>query len=173
MMLRVGRSASKAAQIAAALFIFVLCGAAVRAEDSAAPAEQTPGSQTPEDSFLRIAPLPAGIENVTPIPGAVNIPFANCAANWPEGYKVFRDEDFAVEGHARRRDIYAWLRAKQAFETRDCSCSGKVAPWEPVEAIYAQLVKTFGEVQIKHTAAYDAEANVLTATVERMCGGRF
>ena len=160
------------------LMISSFCGMAALAESGPVPAAQAPANTAPatglaEEEFLRIGPLPDGIEKVGPIQGAVNVPFADCEASWPEGYKAFRAEDFAVKDHARKRDIYAWLRAKQAFEARNCTCAGKIAPWEPVEAIYAGLVKTYAEVQIKHTAAYDAQANQLTALVEKMCGGRF
>ena len=165
-------------QCVMALSIGSFCGMAALAGSTPAPALPSPTRSAPttgltEGDFLRVQPLPEGFEKVEPIPGAVNIPFADCEASWPEGYKAFRAEDFAVKDHARKRDIYAWLRAKQAFEARDCTCGGKVAHWEPVEAIYAGLVKTYGVVQIKHTAAYDAQANQLTALVEKMCGGRF
>ena len=166
------------AQCAVVLMISSFCGMAALADSGPVPALPSPTDAVSVtglavEEFLRIGPLPDGIENVEPIQGAVNVPFADCEASWPEGYKAFRAEDFAVKDHARKRDIYAWLRAKQAFEHRDCTCSGKVAPWEPVEAIYTALVKTYGTLKIKHTAAYDAQANQLTALVEKMCGGRF
>ena len=166
------------AQCAVVLMISSFCGMAALAESGPVPAARAPANTAPatglaEDEFLRIGPMPDGIEKVGPIQGAVNVPFAECGASWPEGYKAFRAEDFAVKDHARKRDIYAWLRAKQAFEARDSTCGSKVAPWEPVEAIYAGLEKTYGVVQIKHTAAYDAQANQLTVLVEKICGGRF
>ena len=163
----------KSVRFVTALLVCLLESTPILAEGTAPSEQPSPTANSTEGDFLRIQPLPAGIADVTPIPGAVNVPFADCQASWPDGYKQFRNEDFAVPGHARKRDIYAWLRAKQAFETRDCGCDGKVAPWEPVEAIYAELVNSYGTVQVKHTAEYDAQANVLTELVERLCGGRF
>lgn len=131
------------------------------------------GAEMAEDEFLRVAPLPEGIEAVEPIPGAVNVRFQDCEAFWPEGYRAWRAEGVATDGHARKRDIYSWLRARQAFEARDCSCMGKVAGWDEVERILAALRETHGHVLIKHTAEYAAQAGIITAAVERMCGGPF
>ena len=130
-------------------------------------------AETTEQDFLHVAPLPEGIETVEPIPGAVNVRFQDCEAVWPEGYRAWLAESVAAEGYARKRDIYGWLRARQAFETKDCGCIGKVASWEEVEHVYAALRETHGRVWIRHTAEYAAHANILTAAVERMCGGPF
>jgi len=130
-------------------------------------------AETSEDDFLQIAPLPPGIEAVEPIPGAVNVPFQDCGAVWPEGYRAWRAESVANEGHARKRDIYSWLRAWQAFEAKDCGCTGKVAAWEEVERAYGALLQAHGRVEIKHTAGFASQADVLTAAVEKMCGGPF
>ena len=108
-----------------------------------------------------------------PIPGAVNVRFLDCAAIWPEGYKAHRAAGSRKDGYARKRDIYSYLQASQAFETRDCGCSGKVAPWEPVEAIYAGLQAETGEVTQDQTAAYADAAAELIDAVEILCGGRF
>ncbi|PTX41814.1 hypothetical protein IQ03_04901 [Gemmobacter caeni] len=130
-------------------------------------------AQTIEDEFLQVAPLPAGIENVTPLPDAANVRFQDCEAFWPDGYRAWRAESVATEDHARKRDIYSWLRARLAFEAKDCGCAGKVAPWEDVDRVYEALKQAHGRVEIKHTAAFAAQADVLTGAVERMCGGSF
>lgn len=133
----------------------------------------TTSAETFELDFLRIAPLPEGIEAIKPMTGAVNVRFQDCEAAWPEGYRDWVAESVAAEGHARKRDIYAWLRARQAFGSKDCGCTGKVAAWEDVQTIYSSLRDTHGRVLIKHTADFAARADVLTAAVERMCGGPF
>lgn len=135
--------------------------------------ETTPAPQADEQGFLRVRPMPEDLAKVAPIPGAVNVRFLDCAASWPEGYKAHRAEGSKKEGYARKRDIYLYLQASQAYETRDCGCSGKVAPWEPVEAIYAGLQQEFGEVTQAQTATYAATAARLIDTVEIMCQGRF
>ncbi len=130
-------------------------------------------AETTEQDFLHVAPLPEGIETVEPIPGAVNTRFQDCEAVWPEGYRAWLAESVAEEGHARKRDIYSWLRAWQAFEAKDCGCTGKVAPWEDVDRVYEALKQAHGRVEIMHTAAFASQADTLTAAVEQMCGGPF
>jgi hypothetical protein len=135
--------------------------------------DEPAAAETAEEDFLWVAPLPEGVEAVGPIPGAVNVHFRECEAVWPDGYRAWLAESVAAEGHARKRDIYSWLRAWQAFETKDCGCAGKVAPWEEVDRIFAALRQAHGRVEIKHTAVFASQADVLTAAVERMCGGPF
>ena len=130
-------------------------------------------AETVEDDFLEVAPLPEGIEAVEPIPGAVNVRFQDCETVWPEGYRAWLAESVAEEGHARKRDIYSWLRAWQAFEAKDCGCTGKVAAWEDVDRVYTALLQSHGRVEIKHTTVFASQADTLTAAVERMCGGPF
>jgi hypothetical protein len=131
------------------------------------------GTAVNEQSFLRVRPLPKGLEKFQPIPGAVNVRFLDCESTWPEGYNAHRAAGSRKEGYARKRDIYSYLQASQAFETRDCGCAGKVAPWQAVEGIYAGLQTETGEVTQDQTAAYaDAAADLINA-VETLCGGRF
>lgn len=149
-----------------------LCAGAVSAsaDEAATPALDT-GAE--EQALLRVRPLPEGLETVAPIPGAVNVRFLDCTATWPEGYKAHRAAGSKKEGYARKRDIYSYLQASQAFEARDCGCTGKVAAWEPVEAIYAGLQAENGEVTQDQTSAYAAAAAELIDAVEILCGGRF
>jgi hypothetical protein len=130
-------------------------------------------SETAEQDFLQVAPLPEGIEAIEPIPGAVNTRFQDCEAVWPDGYRAWLAESVAIEGHAERGDIYGWLRTKQAFEAEACDCSAKVAPWDEVDAIYAALQSQHDHVLLKHTAIYEEQARAYRAAVERMCGGPF
>lgn len=130
-------------------------------------------AETAEDEFLRIVPLPDGIEAVGRIPGAQNVRFQDCEVVWPEGYRAWLEESVAAEGHAERGDIYAWLRTKGAYEKRACDCAAKVAPWDPVDAIYEGLKSRHGKVLLKHTAIYENQARTYRAAVEQMCGGDF
>lgn len=130
-------------------------------------------AETTEADFLRVAPLPDGIETVEPIPGAVNVRFQDCDATWPDGYRAWRAESVAAEAHAQRGDIYGWLRTKQAFDAKACNCAAKVAPWGDVEAIFAALRARHGQVLLKHTAVYEDQARTYRVAVEQMCGGPF
>lgn len=135
--------------------------------------ETTPVTPADEQAFLRVRPLPENLAEVAPIPDAVNVRFLDCAASWPEGYKTHRAAGSKKEGYARKRDIYLYLQATRAYATRDCGCAGKVAPWEPVEAIYAGLQDEFGAVNQAQTADYATAAAHLIDAVEIMCQGRF
>jgi hypothetical protein len=149
----------------------ICAGAGSALEDEAtAPA---PDAAAEEQEFLRLRPLQEGWEKVQPIPGAVNVRFLDCEAVWPEGYKAHRATGSRKEGYARKRDLYSYLQASQAFKARDCGCSGKVAPWEPVEDIYAGLQAESGEVTQDQTAVYAVAAAKLIDAVETLCGGRF
>jgi len=130
-------------------------------------------AETTEQDFLHVAPLPAGIETVEPIPGAVNVRFQDCEAVWPDCYRAWLAESVAAEGHAERGDIYGWLRTKGAFEARDCDCAAKATPWEEVETIFAALESRHGQAILKHTAIFEAQARQYRAAVERICGGPF
>lgn len=135
--------------------------------------EAAPTVVDEEQAFLRVRPLPEGLDEVVPIPGAVNVRFLDCEASWPEGYRAHRSAGSRKEGYARKRDIYLYLQASQAYEALDCGCAGKVAPWEPVEAIYAGLQGQSGAVTQAQTAPYATAAARLIAAVETMCAGRF
>ena len=83
------------AQCAIALTICSFCGIAALADGATVPGLPPPADVLAplgmaEEEFLRIGPLPDGIEKVGPIQGAVNVPFAECEASWPEGYKADR-----------------------------------------------------------------------------------
>lgn len=167
------RATLKPVQFSVAIFACVLGCTVLLAKADPPTAQQSPAANDSEDDFLRILPLPKGIEKIEPIVGSVNIRFKDCAAVWPNGYRAYLAESVAAEGHANRGDIYGWLRAKQAFESKDCSCTGKVANWAPVEAIYAGLRNKYGTVLLKHTAVYEDQARIFHYAVERLCGGLF
>ena len=159
--------------LAPALLLGAVAGIATFADESASPTPLAQGRVGAEDEFLRILPLPDGVEDIAPIAGAKNIPFKECSAVWPDGYRAYLAEGVAAEGHANRRDIYGWLRTKHAFDTKDCTCAGKAPAWEQVDAIYAELERKYGVVLLKHTANYEEQARLYRAAVERMCGGSF
>lgn len=164
------RSSSRFRPIVGALVVL----ASFAAWPSAALSQESaPVAPTDAAAFLRVRPLPEGLENVEPIHGAVNVRFLDCEASWPEGYKAHRAAGSRKEGYARKRDIYLYLQASHTYETLDCGCAGKVAPWEPVETIYAGLLDQSGEVTQAQTEPYAAAAARLIDAVELMCRGRF
>lgn len=130
-----------------------------------------PSPSAQEEAFLDILPPLAIPADVQPIPGAVNEEFRSCQAHWPEGYAA------AQSGPEARalRDIYGLVRTRNVISSRDCSCAGKVASWEDVEAIAAALRQHHDVERLgwKQTKSISTEADRLTAIAETMCGGAF
>ena len=124
-----------------------------------------------EEVFLNVLPKVELPETVQLIPGAVNEEFRNCEASWPAGYALARS---GPEARALR-DIYSFVRARNVISTKDCSCAGKVANWEDVEAIAAALRDERGTERLswQNTELVSAEAKKLIAVAETMCGGSF
>ncbi|WP_413873557.1 hypothetical protein [Albidovulum sp.] len=124
-----------------------------------------------EEAFLDVLPKIDVPEDVQPIPGAMNEEFRNCEAQWPMGYKG------AQSGSEARalRDVYSFVRARNVIATADCSCTGKVANWDDVEAVAAALREgqKVERLTWQHTAAISNEARKLIAVAETMCGGSF
>lgn len=147
--------------IGAALVLSLLPGHAL----AEAPA---PAGTTQENAFLDVLPKLEVPADVQPIPGAVNEEFRNCRASWPAGYEL------AQSGPEARalRDIYSLVRARNVI---DCSCTGKVASWDDVEAVAIALRKHHGIEHLgwKETELISAEAKRLIAVAETMCDGSF
>ena len=136
-------------------------------------AAETPAPTTTpdEDAFLDILPKVAVPEDVQPIPGAMNEEFRNCKESWPAGYEQARS---GPESRALR-DIYGLVRAQNVISAQDCTCSGKVANWNDVEAIAAALREHFDVTELgwRQTEAISNKAKSLIAVAETMCGGAF
>ena len=134
---------------------------------------ETPAPADPaqEEAFLDVLPKLEVPEDVQPIPGAVNEEFRNCRASWPARYEQARS---GPEARALR-DIYSLVRARNVISTADCSCAGKVASWDDVEAVATALRKRHGVERLgwQQTEAVSTEAKRLIAVAEAMCGGSF
>jgi hypothetical protein len=121
-----------------------------------------------ENDFLQIVPDTPVPEGVEPIEGAENVEFKHCDTQWlPEWKEHRRDREW--------NDIYGYVKRKNVIDTKDCSCTGKVASWQPVEAIYAELQAKYGVSVVKmiHTDEYFQKAEAMTPVAEAMCGGKF
>lgn len=135
------------------------------AETSAAP------QLAQEEVFLDVLPKFQIPDDVQPILGAVNEEFRNCRHSWPRGYWAVRSGPEA----GALRDIYSFVRAMNVIETKNCSCSGKVASWQDVEVVAATLRQRFGVSLLnwRHTRETSAAARRLIGVAETLCGGRF
>lgn len=149
----------------AALILATLLAGMAAAETPA------PADLAQEESFLDVLPKIEVPDDIQPIPGAVNKEFRNCEALWSQEYK---EAQSGPEARALR-DIYSFVRARNVIATADCSCAGKVANWDDVEAVAAALRESqkVERLSWKGTAAISAEARKLIAVAETMCGGSF
>ena len=157
--------AFKAQMVGGAFGLIAILSTAVWAETPA------PAGIALEDAYLDVLPKVEIPDDVQPIPEAVNEEFRNCEASWPAGYVLARS---GPEARALR-DIYSFVRARNVISTRDCSCSGKVANWEGVEEIAAALRERHDVERLgwQQTTSVSAEARMLIAIAETMCGGSF
>ena len=124
-----------------------------------------------EDAYLDVLPKVEIPEDVQPIPGAVNEEFRNCLANWPAEYQLSQK---GPEARAYR-DIYGFIKVRNVVQTQDCSCAGKVANWEVVEALAAELrnAKAVERLTWQQTIEVFEASNALFPIAETMCGGSF
>ena len=159
------RNGFKARVMGGAFSVIALISTAAWAETSA------PADIAQEDVYLDVLPKVEIPDNVQLIPGAVNEEFRNCEASWPAGYAM------AQSGPEARalRDIYGLVRVRNVIASQDCSCAGKVANWEAVEAIAAALREQYGVERLgwQQTQSIAEDAADLTIVAETMCGGSF
>ena len=130
-----------------------------------------PAEPAQEDAYLDVLPKVEIPENVQPIPGVVNEEFRNCRALWPAEYELSQK---GPEARAYR-DIYGFIKVRNVVQTQDCSCGGKVANWEAVEALAADLrnAKAVERLTWQQTLEVFEASNALFPIAETMCGGSF
>ena len=130
-----------------------------------------PADLAQEEAYLDVLPKVEIPEDILPIPGAVNEEFRSCRANWPGDYELSQK---GPEARAYR-DIYGFVKVRNVVQTQDCSCAGKVANWEAVEALAADLRKAMAVERLtwqQTLEVFDA-SNALFPIAETMCGGSF
>ena len=158
-------NAFKGRMMCGALGLIVVFSAAAWAET------QAPTDLAQKNAYLDVLPKVEIPENVQPIPGAVNEEFRNCQALWPAEYELSQK---GTEARAYR-DIYGLIKVRNVVQTQDCSCAGKVANWEAVEALAADLrnAKAVERLTWQQTLEVFEASNALFPIAETMCGGRF
>lgn len=158
-------NAFKGGMMGGALGLIAVFSAAALAET------QAPTDLAQEDAYLGVLPKVEIPENVQPIPGAVNEEFRNCRALWPAEYELSQK---GTEARAYR-DIYGFIKVRNVVQTQDCSCAGKVASWEDVEALAASLrrAKSVERLTWQQTLEVFEASNALFPIAETMCGGSF
>lgn len=158
-------NAIKARMMVGAFGLIAVFSAAAWAETS------VPAEITEEEAYLDVLPTVDVPENVQPIPGAVNEEFRNCRAYWPAEYELSQK---GTEARAYR-DIYGFIKVRNVVQTQDCSCAGKVASWEEVESLAADLrrAKSVERLTWQQTLEVFEASNALFPIAETMCGGSF
>lgn len=158
-------NAFKGGMMGGALGLIAVFSAAAWAET------QAPTDLAQEDAYLDVLPKVEIPENVQPIPGAVNEEFRNCRALWPAEYELSQK---GTEARAYR-DIYGFIKVRNVVQTQDCSCAGKVASWEDVDALAASLrrAKSVERLTWQQTLEVFEASNALFPIAETMCGGSF
>lgn len=128
-----------------------------------------------EEDYLILSPSPK------PDPAAAdrgkstteNVLYQSCEM---DPYVANREVFMATNDDAMvKRAIYSVVRLQQTLETRDCTCAGKVAPFERVEEIIAELNSSQGENWDRYSVNqdYKQQARQLRSEVEAFCGGDF
>ena len=158
-------NAIKARMMVGAFGLIAVFSAAAWAETPA------PADISEEDAYLDVLPKVEIPDDVQPIPGAVNEEFRSCRANWPAEYELSQK---GTEARAYR-DIYGFIKVRNVVQTQDCSCAGKVASWDDVEALAASLrsAKSVERLTWQQTLEVFEASNALFPIAETMCGGSF
>ena len=158
-------NAFKARMMGGAFGLIAIISTAAWAETPA------PTDLAQEDAYLDVLPKVEIPEDIQPIPEAVNEEFRNCRANWPAEYELSQK---GTEARAYR-DIYGFIKVRNVVQTQDCSCAGKVASWEDVEALAASLrsAKSVERLTWQQTLEVFEASNALFPIAETMCGGSF
>ena len=158
-------NAFKVRMMGGALGLIAVFSAAAWAETPA------PANLAQEEAYLDVLPKVEIPEKVQPIPGAVNEEFRNCRALWPAEYELSQK---GPEARAYR-DIYGFIKVRNVVQTQDCSCGGKVANWEAVEALAADLrnAKAVERLTWQQTLEVFEASNALFPIAATMCGGSF
>jgi len=123
--------------------------------------------------FDEPAPDDATLAAMTPFTGTETVRVQSCGPNTPQG--VYDELVHGAPSMARRMksEFYGLLNLRQTLATGDCTCTGKVAPWEPVPLILAAFEKANGPSEPVDAYALRDEGTRLKRAVERLCGGEF
>lgn len=70
------------------------------------------------------------------------------------------------------RDLYGYYMVLNVLKTKDCSCSGKVIPWDKAVAKYKELRKLTPSQKRVITQSFYEESDVLETKAEFLCGGQ-
>lgn len=124
-----------------------------------------------EDDYLRMSP-PAGETGDVPEALTENVLYETCT-KVPE-VKSADYQAKSEDGYASRM-IYSYVLMRHTLDSRDCTCTGKVAPFAEVQKIKDQIAAEHGEDWNRYQFGddYFDQSRKLRDEVEAMCGGKF
>ncbi len=123
--------------------------------------------------FADPAPDDAALAALPRFTGTQNVPIEHCGPYTPQAVHDELIQGVPTLERRMKSEIYGLLNLRQVLATENCTCSGKVAPWEPVARILAAFVKANGKPQPVDAYGLRDEGMRLRRAVERLCGGAF
>lgn len=125
------------------------------------------------DFFAHPAPTDAELAAMAPFEGAENVSIFRCGPYWPQAAAVELDVMTGPPDRRMKELIYERMNIRRALDTGDCTCAGKVAPYEPVAAVLGELKQLHGAQIDSLIYPYRDENMRLSRAVQRLCGGAF
>ena len=125
------------------------------------------------DFFARPAPADAELAAMAPFEGTENVPVARCGPYWPEAAATELDVMTGPPDRRMKELIYERMNIRRTLDTGDCTCAGKVAPFEPVAAVLRTLKQRHGTQTDDLIYPYRDENMRLGRVLQRLCGGPF
>jgi hypothetical protein len=125
------------------------------------------------DFFARPAPSDAELAGMVPFSGTENVPIHRCGPYWSEAATKELDVMTGPPDRRMKDLIYERLNVRRALDTGDCTCVGKVAPFEAVGFALNELKQLHGEQIENLIYPYSDENMRLRRGVQRLCGGDF
>lgn len=125
------------------------------------------------DFFARPTPTDAELAAMVPFTGTENVAIGRCAAYWPKAAEAELRLASATPTRRMKDEIYGQLSLRHVLGSGNCTCAGKVAPFEPVALVLAEITKRRGEPNGILFDEYATERRRLRSAVERLCAGNF
>ncbi len=123
--------------------------------------------------FAHPAPTDAELAAMAPFEGTENVPIARCGSYWPESAAKELDVMTGPPDRRMKELIYERMNIRRTLDTGDCTCAGKVAPFEPVAAVLHDLKQRHGAQTDDLVYPYRDENMRLGRALQRLCGGPF
>lgn len=128
--------------------------------------------QRVEGEYLGMRSPSTETSGAEPLKRGENVPYRTC--RWVPEVQSDAFYEKTAEG-AATRSIYSYVQKKRVLESRDCTCTGKVAPFDEARQIKADLVHREGADWDRRRWGrhFQDESYKLRSQVVTLCGGEF